>query len=342
MDIPGEEGLSTAARGSDAPADAWTRFRKDQGSIQQMYTEYRGLLDRSESLEGKLEKAAKSQNKAVTALRSELGMGVEKLSQISTDISFNQEVLNTLPRPGDYFVRLFFGSSLSFIFKSKKRKLAFKEEYELFKQQLNFVAIAFSVLLYCVCSRALDTIFQLFAVYYYCALILRELILRANGSDLKPWWIRHHYISLFVAVVLLTWPETPVYMSFRDQFYAYVFGLGLVQLLQTRYQLARLYPRKVVGKGDQMETVWGELPLFFSRRGLAMLVPCLLAMYGFQYYNAYVLIPEALNGAEWQAWALSLAFVVASTGNLVTLCIILVHKFLSRRKARTDSKSSKT
>lgn len=36
-------------------------------------------------------------------------------------------------------------------------------------------------------------IHQLWLLYYYLTLSLRENILLANGSDILHWWIYHHY-----------------------------------------------------------------------------------------------------------------------------------------------------
>ncbi|KAG6521266.1 hypothetical protein ZIOFF_018377 [Zingiber officinale] len=36
-------------------------------------------------------------------------------------------------------------------------------------------------------------------------LALRENVLRANGSDIRPWWIYHHYCAMLMALISLTW-----------------------------------------------------------------------------------------------------------------------------------------
>ena len=58
--------------------------------------------------------------------------------------------------------------------------------------------------------------------YYYVSLALRENILRVNGSNIRPWWITHHYLSSFMSIVLLTWPEGENYNKFLPQFNLYV------------------------------------------------------------------------------------------------------------------------
>jgi len=51
--------------------------------------------------------------------------------------------------------------------------------------------------------------FQVWLLYYYISLALREHILKVNGSLIKWWWIIHHYLSIGVSLLLLTWPGTP-------------------------------------------------------------------------------------------------------------------------------------
>ena len=53
---------------------------------------------------------------------------------------------------------------------------------------------------------------QLWLLYYYTTLSLRENILLANGSDIMHWWIYHHYLSMLLALIMLLWPN-PLLLS---------------------------------------------------------------------------------------------------------------------------------
>jgi hypothetical protein len=53
---------------------------------------------------------------------------------------------------------------------------------------------------------------QLWLLFYYTSLAVRENILQTNGSDIKDWWIVHHYVSMIVAVITLLWPKGPSYV----------------------------------------------------------------------------------------------------------------------------------
>ena len=45
---------------------------------------------------------------------------------------------------------------------------------------------------------------HIWTLYYYVSLSLRENILRVNGSNIKPWWIYHHYVSAVMSITVLT------------------------------------------------------------------------------------------------------------------------------------------
>lgn len=50
-----------------------------------------------------------------------------------------------------------------------------------------------------------DSIYYIFLGWYFASVTIRELILRANGSSIRTWWLIHHYASIAVAAVLLLW-----------------------------------------------------------------------------------------------------------------------------------------
>ena len=58
---------------------------------------------------------------------------------------------------------------------------------------------------------------------YFASLVLRENILYANGSNIRQWWIVHHYISLFTSFVFLIWPESSTqFQQFRTYYLIYL------------------------------------------------------------------------------------------------------------------------
>lgn len=66
--------------------------------------------------------------------------------------------------------------------------------------------------------RTLELSFMFLLVWYYCTLTIRESILKVNGSRIKGWWRFHHFLSTVVSGVLLVWPNTGAWYSFRGQF----------------------------------------------------------------------------------------------------------------------------
>ena len=45
---------------------------------------------------------------------------------------------------------------------------------------------------------------HIWMLYYYVSLSLRENILKTNGSNIKRWWIIHHYLSSIMSITVLT------------------------------------------------------------------------------------------------------------------------------------------
>mmetsp|Transcript_22238 Transcript_22238/g.61713 ORF Transcript_22238/g.61713 Transcript_22238/m.61713 type:complete len:389 (-) Transcript_22238:105-1271(-) len=96
-------------------------------------------------------------------------------------------------------------------------------------------------------------------VYAYTALALRENVLKLNGSDIRPWWIHHHYWSIISTILLLSLPvDSQAVNAFLGRFLFWLCCQGLVFLLQNHYQRRRLYTRIALGKSNVMDVVGGE------------------------------------------------------------------------------------
>lgn len=56
-------------------------------------------------------------------------------------------------------------------------------------------------------------------LWFYTCLALRENVLRVNGSNIRKWWIRHHYYSVGLALTVLTMPfDSPACQAFVVRF----------------------------------------------------------------------------------------------------------------------------
>jgi hypothetical protein len=42
--------------------------------------------------------------------------------------------------------------------------------------------------------------------YFYLTMALRECVLLVNGSQIRPWWVQHHYWSAACSLVMLALP----------------------------------------------------------------------------------------------------------------------------------------
>jgi hypothetical protein len=238
-------------------------------------------------------------------------------------------------RPAPLFLRLLAGN-VDPVMKQRAQKKAYRENYEKFKLRFTYINFVVMVILFLTRSRSVDLFYQVFLIYAFATVLFRECVLKVNGSRIRKWWMLHHYLSLTWGVVFLTWPETESYERFRTPFYLFAGAMSLVQILQTNYQLSRLYPLRAVGKASLMDTVWGEYPIHFSQFGLVFLTPFIFSIHLYQFYNAWFLWSEARAFPnEWQLWALSGLFFIMAVGNVNTVLLILFDKFLKSRKRRS-------
>lgn len=147
---------------------------------------------------------------------------------------------------------LYLGSA-NFIFPDAHR-VSYKVEYEKTKSICVLIYIFLAVLQLLVSHPFMDALASFFMLYNYSTMTIREHILVVNGSNIRPWWILHHYVSIAMAGTMLIWPNGPAYASIRNTIaYVSIFIAG-VQLLQYRNQVRRLYTLRALSRVDAMET----------------------------------------------------------------------------------------
>ena len=189
--------------------------------------------------------------------------------------------------------------------------------------------------------RAIDTVYQIWLAYFYLTLAMRESILVVNGSNINSWWITHHYLSILLVVTLVTWPDTLLYQQFRPQFFIYSFYSSIVQLLQYRYQIQRLYVMKSLGKANQMDVANSDSTQVVFGRGFIYLLPFVFLGQFMQFYNAITLTYWAISATEWQEWqayTIGLEFFILAYGNLQTTVSIILHKYRKWKAIRAAKK----
>lgn len=238
-----------------------------------------------------------------------------------------------MPARGGMFVELFLGG-INVRFARKSERLAFKKEYEMLKLKLAPMFVGMCV----VCLvledyRWLHMILQLALSCYYVALAVRENILRVNGSNIRAWWIIHHYLTMMQGVVLLTWPSGASYACYRRRLH--VFGLynSVLMIFQTRYQMSRLYTLRSLGMAGEMEVASSDSTqqIHWSET-MTLLLPLVVlgqAMQG--YLAAYLLRLYRRFPNELQILLLSILFLANFVGNSMTTVQVLVAKRRERQ-----------
>ncbi|KAG9155762.1 hypothetical protein Leryth_004020 [Lithospermum erythrorhizon] len=249
------------------------------------------------------------------------------------------------------FLRMFLGP-INVRANRRDIQLKVKEEYNSFRDRTAFLFILFPALLLMLSSRvwggclpALPVqLYQAWLLYLYTGLALRENILRVNGSDIRPWWIYHHYCAMAMALISLTWeiekaPDCSQKQLGVQLFLIWAIVQGVAMLLQNRYQRQRLYTRIALGKARRMDIVWGETAGVEGQ--LKLLYFLLFFLQIFEAYCGIQLLKTAVVGvvSEWQVVTCGILLVIMAVGNFTNTVQTLATK--SRVKAKMKRGKSK-
>ncbi|KAH9718785.1 TMPIT-like protein [Citrus sinensis] len=188
-------------------------------------------------------------------------------------------------------------------------------------------------------------LYQAWLLFLYTGLALRENILRINGSDIRPWWIYHHYCAMLMALVSLTWeikgqPNCAQKQRGVQLFLQWAMMQGVAMLLQNRYQRQRLYTRIALGKAKRMDVVWGETAGVDGQ--LWLLCPILFILQVFEAYVGLLLLKTALVGVvpEWQVSFCGALLVLMAVGNFINTVQTLMTKSRFKAKMKKSPKWS--
>lgn len=266
------------------------------------------------------------------------------------------------PAPVGRFLKFFVGGAVEINSARQEARLRLKEEYYQFRDRNTLVyVIAPLALLLGYTERAHPTtlgdvqvgylrafypialqLYWIWMLYFYTALALRENILRANGSTIRGWWIKHHYYSAGMALCVLTMDlDSPACAAFTWRFLLFTTLQGVVMLVQNRYQRLRMYTRVAMGKASPMDVSSNEL----SGGQLKLLYPLLFGLQAMQFYVGssvlYVVFTtyryEGHIMREWQASVAGGLFVGMAVGNFTATLATLRSKQTFKSKARTKS-----
>lgn len=255
---------------------------------------------------------------------------VTQIDLLSDRLRKNEQLM---PATGGIFVELFLGT-INVRFARKSERLSFKHEYEKLKMKLApiFVVTCIACLFY-KDYRWLHMMLQLALSCYYVTLAVRENILRRNGSNIRSWWIIHHYFTMMQGVVLLTWPSGESYTRYRQ--ILHLFGLynAVLMIFQTRYQMARLYTLRSLGMANEMDVASSDSPQIHWSETMIILLPLIVfgqLMQAFQAVFLFFIYQD--YPTELQILLLCLLFAANFAGNSITTVQVLQAKRGDRKR----------
>ncbi|CAM8986691.1 hypothetical protein QQ045_007447 [Rhodiola kirilowii] len=285
-------------------------------------------------------------------LDSKLAEKLEEELNRAACIMADGDAASLIPgKPQGKFLKMFLGP-INVRATRKDIKLKVKEEYNSFKDRTAFLFLLFPAILLslrhyiwngCMPAFAVQ-LYQAWLLFLYTGLALRENILRVNGSDIRSWWICHHYCAMVMALVSLTWeikgqPDCSEKQRGVQLFLVWAMMQGVAMFLQNTYQRQRLYTRIAMGKAKRMDVVWGETAGVDGQ--LWLLCPMLFVLQGFEAYIGFLLLKTAYLGvaSEWQVVFFGFLLVVMAIGNFITTLQTLMTK--SKFKAKMKRSKSK-
>ncbi|CAD6342531.1 unnamed protein product [Miscanthus lutarioriparius] len=252
----GEDGAAEQARDlQDAAAALLTRARAEEEALRR----------RAAAVQGELRRLCEA-----AAAHADSDKVEEDLDR-ATCLIADGDVAALLPsKTQGAFLKMFLGP-VNLRATRKEVQLKVKEEYNSYRDRTALLFLGFPVILLFLrkwlwngCFPALPVqLYQAWLLFLYTSLALRENILRVNGSDIRPWWILHHYCAMLMSLISLTWeikgqPNCARKQRGVELFLCWAIMQGFVMMLQNRYQRQRLYTRIALGKAKRMDVVWGE------------------------------------------------------------------------------------
>lgn len=285
--------------------------------------EYKNLVNMYNDL-----KKEKGDDPALDDINIKLGLAKQSLEKIR----------EMAPSSDSVFLRFMLGKVNAKLWKNAD-KISMKNEYNKFKNRSTLLFILWPLLQ--LFFPALPDFFfklhQLWLMYYYNTLSLRENILQANGSNIQSWWIIHHYISIVISVVMLLYPSDWLKIDRKNEFLWFGLLQGVIMLIQNRYQQRRSYVRKTLGKATQVDVDTSET-LVEKPTDLKILIPLLYALYLYEvlfgvrcFWQWFSQPNETQPGA---VLTIGFGFLLLGVGNAYTTALVLTSKNRLRQLKR--------
>eukprot|EP00899_Mesostigma_viride_P009006 jgi/Mesvir1/18106/Mv09403-RA.1 len=266
--------------------------------------------------------------------------------------NLNKNVLRAVmpPKPNGLFLSLFIGKWTNVTQRRVEMGFKLREEYNDHRDTSTSVFLIFPLALLvamkywppCIPSMPI-ILYQCWLLYFYTSLAIRENILINNGSNIRKWWIVHHYCSIATALVVLTVQIDGDNCEHKQRlvrrFLYWTLMQAVVMLFQNRYQRRRMYTRIALGKASSMDVVGGESSSMSAE--LWLLYPLLFAMQGTQVILGIDVVRFITDVNYWQLALVGLLFLVMAVCNIWTTATTLAHK-LQRMRNRPGKQHNKS
>uniref|UniRef100_A0A0E0LR97 TMPIT-like protein n=1 Tax=Oryza punctata TaxID=4537 RepID=A0A0E0LR97_ORYPU len=294
-----------------------------------------GLLSRAWAEEEALRRRAAALDAELARLRKAAAHTdsdkVEEDLDRATCLISDGDIASLLPsKTHGAFLKMFLGP-VNLRAPRKEVQLKVKEEYNSYRDRTALLFLGFPMILLFLrswlwngCFPVLPVqLYQAWLLFLYTTLALRENILRVNGSDIRPWWMCHHYCAMLMSLISLTWE---------------IKGQPDCSRKQNRYQRQRLYTRIALGKARRMDVVWGETAGVEGQ--LLLLCPVLFLLQGFEGYVGFLLLRTAHTGIvpEWQVVVCGVLLIAMAIGNFANTVDTLMAKSRFKAKKRSRGK----
>lgn len=184
-----------------------------------------------------------------------------------------------------------------------------------------------------------DGLISFYSAVSYWIMLGREAVLRMNGSNVRGWWFAHHLLGMLLSALSILWDksEESGYFAIRKVLYPFYLYLGVVQILQYRYQMSRLYALRALNRIDPMETT-NELAQNVIHHNLLFLLPFLIGAYALEFYVSWLIFgitrPCLLSRSVGGVY-----FILAS-GNTLTTCYTYYKKLAQKPSNSMAEKKS--
>jgi hypothetical protein len=346
MNVPGADTADAAALG-ESLGIVEKNLEKAEAKVKKFYELQFQISTLQEEVGGiykECSKELKHVEKSLSAVESfgnaaaPIGLLRDRVSKMKRR---SEDMKTIMPKTGSIFLRLMLGRVNVRVFTPNDRQLL-RDEFTKFKTRTTYAYTLVPLLSLLVNQYGdflVDThwslvLIQIWLMYYYMTLAIRQNVLKMNGSKMMDWWIYHHYISILMTAIYLTWPNAPIYNSYKKKYLLYLSFQGFVQFLQNRYQSARHYTLRALGRASSMDLPMTET---ITETPGAFLVLLIYVNQFVQFFLGTSLLytlfteldlfrPIAEYREEMQTLSVGILIIVLGIGNFIATTITLRKK----------------